>query len=75
MDRRSIQPPRPLRSITLLLVLVMIGLLISQAFWPSQPRTVEFSYSDLLAQIQSGNVAEVVIQGSRIEGVLKVGDP
>jgi len=63
-----------LRSITFLLVLVMIGLLISQAFWPSQPRTVEFSYSDLLAQIQSGNVAEVVIQGSRIEGVLKVAE-
>ncbi|HRS13728.1 MAG TPA: ATP-dependent zinc metalloprotease FtsH [Candidatus Bipolaricaulis sp.] len=74
MDRRSIQPPRPLRSITFLLVLVMIGLLISQAFWPSKPRTVEFSYSDLLAQIQSGNVAEVVIQGSRIEGVLKVAE-
>lgn len=74
MDRRSIQPPRPLRSITFLLVMVMIGLLISQAFWPSQPRTVELDYSELLAQIQSGNVAEVVIQGSRIEGVLEVAE-
>ncbi len=74
MDRRPIQSPRTLRSITFLVMLVMIGLLIAQAFWPTQRRLLEFTYSDLLLQIQTGNVEEVVIQGSRIEGSLKAGE-
>ena len=74
MDRRPIQPPRTLRSITFLIILVMLGLLVMQAFWPGQRRTVELTYSDLLVQLQTGNVDEVVIQGSRIEGVLRAGE-
>jgi cell division protease FtsH len=71
MDRRSIQPPRALRSITFLVMVIMIGLLIAQAFWPSRPQAREFTYSALLREIQAGKVGEVVIQGAQIEGLLK----
>ncbi len=74
MDRRSIQPPRTLRSMVFLAILVMVGLLIAQSFWPAPRRLLDFTYSDLLFQIETGNVAEVVIQGTRIEGVLKAGE-
>ncbi|GAB4309215.1 MAG: ATP-dependent zinc metalloprotease FtsH [Candidatus Bipolaricaulota bacterium] len=74
MDRRPIQPPRTLRSITILVMLVMVGLLVFQALWPSSSRMVEFTYSDLLAEIERGNVEEVAIQGSRIEGTLRTGE-
>jgi len=57
-----------------LVMLVLLGLLIAQAFWPAPPPTLEFTYSDLLFQVQAGNVEEVVIQGSRIEGTLKAGE-
>lgn len=68
------QPPRTLRSITFLVMLVMIGLLIAQAFWPSQRRASEFTYSYFLGEIQAGKVGEVVIQGAQIEGLLKTGE-
>jgi cell division protease FtsH len=74
MDRRSIQPPRALRSITFLVLVILIGLLIAQAFWPAQRQRVELTYSVLLAEIQAGNVAQVAIQGTRIEGELKAGE-
>ncbi|MFH1609147.1 MAG: ATP-dependent zinc metalloprotease FtsH [Candidatus Bipolaricaulota bacterium] len=74
MDRRSIQPPRTLRSIMFLVMLVMIGLLIAQAFWPSQRRASEFTYSYFLGEIQAGKVGEVAIQGAQIEGLLKTGE-
>ncbi len=74
MDRRPIQPPRTLRSITFLVILVMIGLLIAQAFWPSQRQVSELTYSLLLTQIQEGKVGEVAIQGSQIEGLFKTGE-
>jgi len=74
MDRRPIQPPRTLRSITILVMLVMVGLLVFQALWPSQTPRVELTYSDLLAEIERENVEEVAIRGSRIEGTLRTGE-
>ncbi|MBC7092553.1 ATP-dependent metallopeptidase FtsH/Yme1/Tma family protein [Candidatus Bipolaricaulota bacterium] len=75
MDRRSIPPPRNLRSLTFILVMVVVALLLAQAFWPSsQQRANEFSYSYLQDRIRAGEVQEVMIQGSRIEGALASGE-
>ena len=65
---------RIVRGITVFVALAMIGLLIAQAFWPAQRQREEMTYSELLAEIQAGNVARVAIQGTRIEGELKAGE-
>ncbi len=74
MDRRPVQPSRNVRSIALLVMLVMLGLLISQLWWPSGRRALELSYSDLVAQVQAGNVESLTVQGARIEGRLRAGE-
>ncbi len=52
---------------------VIIGLLLLALFnlfqnTPQSRRANEISYSDLLSQVDSGNISEVVIQGHRISG-------
>jgi cell division protease FtsH len=52
---------------------VIIGLLLLALFnlfqnTPQSRRANEISYSDLLSQVDAGNISEVVIQGHRISG-------
>ncbi len=74
MDRRSVGPTRNFRGITFLVVLVLLGLLISQLWWTPSRRLIELTYSDLLVQVEAGNVESVTVQGTRIEGQLRVGE-
>ncbi|MBC7318100.1 ATP-dependent metallopeptidase FtsH/Yme1/Tma family protein [Candidatus Bipolaricaulota bacterium] len=67
--------PWNLRLITFLLVLGLVVFLLFQLFQGSPiSRTNSFSYSHFLDQVRAGNVAEVLIQGAKIEGVLKTGE-
>lgn len=67
--------PWNLRLITFLLVLGLVVFLLFQLFQGSTiSRTNSFSYSHFLDQVRAGKVAEVLIQGSKIEGVLKTGE-
>jgi len=63
-----------MRSILFLLVLVMVGLLIMQAFRPEQPQAADVPFSLLFTRIQEGKVGEVVIQNTRIEGSFTSGE-
>lgn len=74
MEKRPIGTPGNLRLITFLLVLGLVVFLLVQLFQTSSPRTNTFSYSHFLEQVRAGKVAEVVIQGAKIEGVLKTGE-
>ncbi len=74
MDRKTI-PPRNLRTLTFMLVMVVLGLILVQTFWPVSRRGVsEISFSYFQELVSSGQVREVVIQGSHIEGLLTSGE-
>ncbi len=74
MDRKTI-PPRNLRTLTFMLVVVVLGLILVQTFWPVGQRGVsEISFSRFQELVSSGQVREVVIQGSHIEGILASGE-
>ncbi len=74
MEKRPIGTPWNLRLITFLLVLGLVVFLLVQLFQTSTPRANTFSYSHFLEEVRAGKVAEVVIQGAKIEGVLKTGE-
>ncbi len=75
MEKRPIGTPWNLRLITFLLVLGLVVFLLVQLFQGTSPgRINSFSYSHFLDQVRAGKVAEVVIQGAKIEGVLKTGE-
>ncbi len=63
-----------MRSITFLVILVLIGLLIANAFWTPPRGASPLMYSELLGKIQAGQVERVTIQGVQIEGLLKTGE-
>lgn len=75
MEKRPIGTPWNFRLITFLLVLGLVVFLLVQLFQSSTTSRVNaFSYSHFLDQVRAGKVAEVVIQGAKIEGVLKTGE-
>lgn len=75
MEKRPIGTPWNFRLITFLLVLGLVVFLLVQLFQSSTTGRVNaFSYSHFLDQVRAGKVAEVVIQGAKIEGVLKTGE-
>ncbi|RLE29646.1 cell division protein FtsH [Candidatus Acetothermia bacterium] len=58
-----------------MLVVVVLGLILVQTFWPVGQRGVsEISFSRFQELVSSGQVREVVIQGSHIEGILASGE-
>ena len=74
MDRGNI-PPKNLRTVTFMLVLLVLGLILIQTFWPLGQRGVQeipFSYFQQL--VEMGQVQEVVFRGSQIEGLLTTGE-
>jgi len=75
MEKRPIGTPGNLRLLTFLLVLGLVIFLLVQLFQGAPSgRVNSFSYSHFLDQVRTGKVAEVVIQGAKIEGVLKTGE-
>jgi cell division protease FtsH len=75
MEKRPIGTPWNLRLLTFLLVLGLVVFLLVQLFQGAPSgRVNSFSYSHFLEQVRAGKVAEVVIQGTKIEGVLKTGE-
>jgi cell division protease FtsH len=75
MEKRPIGTPWNLRLLTFLLVLGLVVFLLVQLFQGAPSgRVSSFSYSHFLEQVRAGKVAEVVIQGTKIEGVLKTGE-
>jgi cell division protease FtsH len=75
MEKRPLGTPWNLRLITFLLVLGLVVFLLVQLFQSGTTGRVNtFSYSHFLDQVRAGRVAEVVIQGSKIEGVLRTGE-
>jgi len=74
MDRKTV-PPRNLRTLTFLLVVVVLGLILIQTFWPSLQRGVnELTFSHFQELVATGQIREVVFEGSRIEGLLASGE-
>ncbi len=71
------RPPaqRNLRTIAFMLVVLVLGLILAQQFWPSVERgPMDLSYSNLLARIRSDEVVRVEIRGSRVTGELTTGE-
>ncbi len=71
------RPPaqRNLRTIAFMLVVLVLGLILAQQFWPSVERgPTTLSYSNLLARIRSDEVVRVEIRGSRVTGELTTGE-
>ena len=74
MDRRPLQP-RNLRTLTFMFVVIVLGLILVQTFWPTGQRGVnEYTFSHFQELVAAGQIREVVIKGSRIEGYLVTGD-
>ena len=74
MDRRTV-PPRNLRTLTFLLVVVVLGLILVQTFRPSlQGGVNELAFSHFQELVAAGQIREVVFEGSRIEGLLASGE-
>jgi len=74
MDRKTV-PPRNLRTLTFLLVVVVLGLILIQTFWPSLQRGAsELTFSHFQELVATGQIREVVFEGSRIEGLLASGE-
>ncbi len=63
---------RSLRPLTFLVILVILGLIILQGIWPRGE--VRVGYSDFVRWVKDGRVAEVIIKGSTIKGILKTGE-
>ncbi|MCS7240600.1 MAG: ATP-dependent zinc metalloprotease FtsH [Candidatus Bipolaricaulota bacterium] len=75
MEKRPIGTPWNLRLLTFLLVLGVVVFLLVQLFQTgSSTRVNSFSYSHFVDEVRAGRVAEVVIQGSKIEGILRTGE-
>jgi len=74
MDRKTV-PPRNLRTLTFLLVVVVLGLILIQTFWPSLQRGAsELTFSHFQELVATGQIREVVFEGGRIEGLLASGE-
>lgn len=75
MEKRPTGVPWNFRLLTFLLVAGLVVFLLVQLFQTGPTgRANSFSYSHFLDQIRAGRVAEVVIQGAQIEGVLRTGE-
>ncbi len=75
MERKPVGTSWNFRLITFLLVLGLVVFLFVQLFQTgTTSRTNTFSYSHFLDQVRAGRVGEVLIQGTKIEGVLKTGE-
>ena len=58
-----------------MLVVIVLGLILVQTFWPVDHRGIsEYTFSHFQELLTAGQVQEVVIQGSHIEGRLKTGE-
>ncbi len=67
--------PWNLRLLTFLLVLGLVVFMVVQLFQTGTTgRTNSFSYSHFLDLVRAGRVAEVVVRGARIEGILRTGE-
>jgi len=75
MEKRPIGTPWNLRLLTFLLVVGLVVFMVVQLFQGSTAsRTNSFSYSHFLDLVRAGRVAEVVIRGAKIEGILRTGE-
>ncbi len=75
MEKRPIGTPWNLRLLTFLLVLGLVVFMVVQLFQGgTASRTNSFGYSHFLDLVRAGRVAEVVIRGARIEGILRTGE-
>ena len=73
--KRTTFPPPNLRTLTFALVAIVLGLILVQILWPVDHRGVsEYTFSHFRKLLAAGQVQEVVIQGSHIEGRLKTGE-
>ena len=63
---------RNLRPLLFLLILAILGLIILQGIRPREEAKV--GYSDFVRWVKEGRVAEVIIKGSTIKGILKTGE-
>ncbi|MGQ9700730.1 MAG: ATP-dependent zinc metalloprotease FtsH [Candidatus Bipolaricaulaceae bacterium] len=75
MEKKPTGVPWNFRLLIFLLVAGLVVFLLVQLFQTGPTgRSNSFSYSHFLDQIRAGRVAEVVIQGAQIEGVLSTGE-
>ncbi len=63
---------RSLRPLTFLVILIILGLIVLQGIWPRAE--VRVGYSDFVRWVKDGRVAQVIIKGSTIKGVLVTGE-
>jgi cell division protease FtsH len=62
------------RNLALWLLLILMVLLLVNVFTKQQPRDQEMIFSDFLAAVEKGEVAEVTIQGQDIRGKRTTGE-
>ncbi|MEN3009887.1 MAG: ATP-dependent zinc metalloprotease FtsH [Candidatus Bipolaricaulaceae bacterium] len=75
MEKRPIGTPANLRLLTFLLVVGLVAFLVVQLFQGGPAgRPQSLSYSHFLDLVRAGRVAEVVIRGTEIEGILRTGE-
>ncbi len=75
MEKKPTGMPWNFRLVAFLVVAGLVVFLLIQLFQAGTPgRANSFSYSHFLDQIRAGRVAEVVIQGAQIEGILRTGE-
>jgi cell division protease FtsH len=63
---------RSLRPLTFLVILIILGLIVLQGIWPRGE--VRVGYSDFVRWVKDGRIAEVIIKGNTIKGILKTGE-
>jgi len=71
------KPPaqRNLRTIAIMLVVLVFGLILVQQFWTGMgPAPEQLAYSNFRQKISDGDVARVVIRGSNVSGELVTGE-
>ena len=62
------------KNLVLWVVIAIVLMTVFNNFGPSTPRTDVLSYSDFIAQVKSGEVAQVTIQDRTIHGVTTSGE-
>ncbi|MFO8034309.1 MAG: ATP-dependent zinc metalloprotease FtsH [Candidatus Bipolaricaulota bacterium] len=69
------RPPaqRNLRTIAIMLVVLVLGLILVQQFWNGIEQE-PFSYSTFMQKVRDGEVAKVTVRGSNVSGELVTGE-
>ena len=63
---------RNVRPLVFLVILAILGLIVLQGIWPRHEARI--GYSDFVRWVKEGRVAEVIIKGDTVRGVLKTGE-